>query len=66
MFSGAVLAAPMLEYKSLDLESAERVTYLLQQSFRYEYPGPVEQLRQRLVVLPDTGERYFSLDEYFK
>lgn len=52
MFSDAALAAPLLEYRTLDLEGAERVTYLLQQSFRYEYPGPVEQLRQRLVVLP--------------
>ncbi len=52
MFSDAVLAAPLLEYKTLDLDGAERVTYLLQQSFRYDYPGPVQQLRQRLVVLP--------------
>jgi transglutaminase-like putative cysteine protease len=38
--------------RSVDLDGADRVTYLLEQSFRYDYPGPVHQLRHRLVVLP--------------
>lgn len=43
---------PVIDHRALDLDTAERVTYLLEQSFRYDYPRPVERLRQRLVVLP--------------
>ena len=47
-----VLSANLLDHRGLDLDAAERVTYLLEQSFRYEYDAPVESLRQRLVVVP--------------
>ena len=43
---------PVLDHRNVDLDSADRVTYLLEQSFRYDYPGPVQQLCHRLVVLP--------------
>jgi transglutaminase-like putative cysteine protease len=32
--------------------SARRVSYLLRQSFRYEYPEPIRDLSHRLVVIP--------------
>ncbi len=43
---------PALDDRNLDLDGADRVTYLLEQSFRYDYPEPVHELRHRLVVLP--------------
>jgi transglutaminase-like putative cysteine protease len=46
------LAAPLLDHRGLDLDAAGRITYILEQSFRYDYDAPVESLRQRLVVVP--------------
>ena len=52
MLDSRVLEAPLLDHRGLDLDAAGRVTYVLQQSFRYDYDSPVESLRQRLVVVP--------------
>jgi transglutaminase-like putative cysteine protease len=52
MLDSRALAAPLLDHSGLDLDAAGRVTYVLQQSFRYDYETPVESLRQRLVVVP--------------
>jgi transglutaminase-like putative cysteine protease len=52
MLDSAVLTAPLLDHRGLDLDAAGRVTYVLQQSFRYDYDTPVRSLRQRLVVVP--------------
>ena len=46
------LDLPVLDHRSVDLDGAHRVTYLLEQTFRYDYSGPVQGLRHRLVVLP--------------
>jgi len=43
---------PLLDHDDLDLESAERITYRIEQGFRYDYDAPVESVRQRLVVVP--------------
>lgn len=43
---------PLLDHDGLDLESAGRITYRIEQRFRYDYDAPVESVRQRLVVLP--------------
>ena len=43
-----VLSAPLIDHRRLDLDAAARVTYILEQSFRYEYETPVASLRQRL------------------
>src|ERR1700761_2219159 len=48
----SLLDAPVLDHRRLDLRSAERVRYVLEQSFRYEYEAPVHGLRQRLVIVP--------------
>ena len=37
---------------SVDWASARRVSYLLRQTFRYEYPEPIRELNHRLVVIP--------------
>jgi transglutaminase-like putative cysteine protease len=47
-----LLQAPVLDHHGLDLDAADRVTYVIEQSFRYEYEAPVESLRQRLVIVP--------------
>jgi transglutaminase-like putative cysteine protease len=52
MLDSGVLRASLLDHRGLDLEAARRVSYFLEQSFRYEYDAPVESLRQRLVVVP--------------
>jgi transglutaminase-like putative cysteine protease len=41
-----------IEPSSFDWTSARRVSYLLRQSFRYEYPEPIRDLSHRLVVIP--------------
>lgn len=60
MLDSGVLQAPRLDHRSLDLDAARRVIYVLEQSFRYEYDSPVESLRQRLVIVPPArhGNQY--------
>jgi transglutaminase-like putative cysteine protease len=45
---------PMVDHDDLDLETAGRITYRIEQGFRYDYDAPVEAVRQRLVVVPPT------------
>jgi transglutaminase-like putative cysteine protease len=52
MLDQQLLEAPVLDHSSVDLDGSERVTYLLEQCFRYDYAVPVRQLRHRLVVVP--------------
>ncbi|MEO6702918.1 MAG: transglutaminase family protein [Jatrophihabitantaceae bacterium] len=52
MLDQRLLEAPVIEHDQVDLDGADRVRYLLEQSFSYSYLSPVEQLRQRLVVVP--------------
>jgi len=56
----AVLGAPVLDHRGLDLAAARRVSYVLEQTFRYDYDAPVESLRQRLVIVPPArhGQQY--------
>jgi transglutaminase-like putative cysteine protease len=60
MLSAELLSAPLLDHRGLDLDGASRVTYVLQQSFRYEYDAPVRDVRQRLVIVPRSrhGNQY--------
>jgi transglutaminase-like putative cysteine protease len=63
MLDQQLLTAPVLDHEAVDLDQADRVTYLLEQSFRYDYSGPVQQLRHRLVVLPPVrhgGQRLLA------
>jgi transglutaminase-like putative cysteine protease len=60
MLDARVLSAPLIDHRGLDLDAAARVTYILEQGFRYEYETPVASLRQRLVVVPKPrhGSQY--------
>jgi transglutaminase-like putative cysteine protease len=55
-----LIDVPALADRELDLDAAGRVIYLLEQSFRYDYPSPAVQLRHRLLVLPPArhGSQY--------
>ena len=50
----------LLDDGAVDWDEVGSVTYLLHQRYRYEYAGPVRDLRHRLVVLPpaDHGEQH--------
>jgi transglutaminase-like putative cysteine protease len=48
------LRSRLLDHRRLDLDTAQRVTYVIEQSFRYDYDAPVQSLRQRLVIVPPT------------
>jgi len=47
-----VFAAPLLDHTGLDLDAAHRITYRVEQRFRYTYDAPVTSLSQRLVIVP--------------
>ncbi|HEX9362726.1 MAG TPA: transglutaminase family protein [Candidatus Dormibacteraeota bacterium] len=42
----------VIEPASVDWSSASRASYLLRQTFRYEYPEPIRDLSHRLIVIP--------------
>jgi len=48
----AHLDQPLVDLDGVDLDAAEHVTYVLRQTFRYDYDGPATDLRHRLVVVP--------------
>ena len=42
----------LLDYRGVDWTRVQRSAYLIHQHFRYIYPGPVSDLRQRLLIVP--------------
>ena len=48
----AITAADLLDQHSVDWQRVQRTTYLIHQCLRYEYPGPINDLNQRLVIIP--------------
>jgi transglutaminase-like putative cysteine protease len=48
----AHLDQPLVDLAGVDLDASEHVTYVLRQTFRYDYDGPAADLRHRLVVVP--------------
>ena len=42
----------MIDSTSVDWASARRASYLVRQTFRYEYPEPIRDLSHRLIVIP--------------
>jgi transglutaminase-like putative cysteine protease len=42
----------MIDPLSVDWSAVRRTTYLLEQTFRYEYPAPIRDLDHRLLVIP--------------
>src|SRR5437667_7728279 len=41
-----------IEPSSVDWSAARRASYLVRQTFRYEYPEPIRDLSHRLIVIP--------------
>ncbi len=46
------LGVEILDHNAMDWSRIRRSVYEVQQRFRYEYAGPIAELRQRLVVMP--------------
>ncbi|TMD65889.1 MAG: hypothetical protein E6I97_24265 [Chloroflexi bacterium] len=42
----------LLDVQGIDWERVQRTAYLIHQHFRYDYPGPVRELQQRLLIVP--------------
>ena len=42
----------LLDTRGIDWEQVQRTAYLIHQHFRYDYPGPVRDLKQRLLIVP--------------
>ena len=56
----ALAAQHQLDHHEVDWSRVQRSTYLICQRLRYEYPGPITQLKQRLIIVPPDqhGEQY--------
>ena len=44
-----------IDHRHVDWRRVRRATYHLRQQFSYEYPGPIADLRQRLIVVPNDA-----------
>ncbi len=42
----------LLDIQGIEWERVQRTAYLIHQHFRYDYPGPVRDLKQRLLIVP--------------
>ena len=42
----------LLEHQSVDWHRVQRTAYLIHQHLRYDYPGPIYDLSQRLMIVP--------------
>jgi transglutaminase-like putative cysteine protease len=47
--------ADVLDERAVDWRSVSEVSYIIHQYIRYEYPGPITDLRQRLMIAPRDG-----------
>jgi len=48
----AIAAINLHDYQSVDWSRVQRSAYIIHQHLRYEYTGPIQDLRQRLMLLP--------------
>lgn len=48
----AVAAIDLIDYQEVDWQRVRRSVYLVHQRLAYHYPGPIEQLQQRLMIVP--------------
>jgi transglutaminase-like putative cysteine protease len=60
-------SAPPIDHRSIDWGRVSRAGYALEQRFTYEYPGPITDLHQQLVVVPraaygDQVRRHYRVD----
>lgn len=42
----------LIDHRSIEWSAVQRLSYWMRQSFSYTYPGPIRELRQRLVAIP--------------
>src|SRR5579859_8183626 len=47
-----IAALNLLDYEGIDWNRVRRTANLIHQHFRYDYPGPVHDLKQRLLIVP--------------
>ncbi len=47
-----IAALDLLDVRGINWEHVQRTAYLIHQHFRYDYPGPVHDLKQRLLIVP--------------
>lgn len=47
-----IASLDLLDVEGIDWQRVQRTAYLIHQHFRYEYPGPVRELQQRLLIVP--------------
>ncbi len=52
----AIEAGHWFDHQNVEWSRVRRSRYLIHQHLRYDYPGPISQLNQRLIILPP--ERY--------
>ncbi len=53
--SGDIGHVEFLDESTVDWTSVSDVTYIIHQHIRYKYPGPIADLRQRLMISPRDG-----------
>ncbi len=47
-----IAALDLLDHHGIDWKLVQRTVYLIHQHFRYDYPGPVRELKQHLLIVP--------------
>ena len=47
-----VTALPLLDHQTVDWSRVQRTAYLVHQHLRYDYPGPIVDLRHQLIIVP--------------
>lgn len=47
-----VTALPLLDHQMVDWSRVQRTAYLVHQHLRYDYPGPIADLRHQLIIVP--------------
>src|SRR5438105_15857038 len=59
-----IAALNLLDHQEIDWMRVQRTAYLIHQHFRYDYPGPVRDLKQRLLIVPpDTyGDQQYIVN----
>ena len=50
--TGDLARLELLDHHSTDWDRVRETSYLVHQRLRYDYPGPIRDLRQRLVLIP--------------
>lgn len=55
---------PFVDHKGIEWEQVRRTHYWMYQRFGYEYPGPVQDLHQRLIIVPPVQHGSQFLEDH--